>query len=54
MGVPKGRRSNHEGNLKCAIREFEEETDLRSDEYTLLEKCLTFIRRICWFQWRKI
>ena len=37
---PKGRRSNHEGNLKCAIREFEEETDLRSDEYTLLENVL--------------
>ena len=34
---PKGRRSNRENNLKCAIREFEEETDLNKEEYTLLE-----------------
>lgn len=33
---PKGRRSSRETNMKCAIREFEEETDLNSDEYTLL------------------
>jgi len=34
---PKGRRSSHETNMKCAIREFEEETDLSVDEYTLLD-----------------
>ena len=34
---PKGRRSSHETNMKCAIREFEEETDLSSDEYILLD-----------------
>lgn len=34
---PKGRRSNHETNMKCAIREFEEETDLTNKEYTLLD-----------------
>jgi ADP-ribose pyrophosphatase YjhB (NUDIX family) len=34
---PKGRRSAHETNMKCAIREFEEETDLSEDEYTLLD-----------------
>ena len=34
---PKGRRSNRETNIKCAMREFEEETDLSSDEYILLE-----------------
>lgn len=34
---PKGRRSSHETNMKCAIREFEEETDLSCDEYILLD-----------------
>jgi len=34
---PKGRRNNRENNMNCAIREFEEETDLTKDEYTLLE-----------------
>ena len=34
---PKGRRSNRETNIKCAIREFEEETDLTDKEYTLLD-----------------
>jgi ADP-ribose pyrophosphatase YjhB (NUDIX family) len=34
---PKGRRSNHESNMKCAIREFQEETDLSDKEYTLLD-----------------
>jgi 8-oxo-dGTP pyrophosphatase MutT (NUDIX family) len=37
---PKGRRSNRENNLKCAIREFEEETDLNRDEYILLENVM--------------
>ena len=34
---PKGRRSNHENNMKCAVREFEEETDVSREEYILLE-----------------
>ena len=34
---PKGRRSTRESNLQCAIREFEEETDLQSNDYILLE-----------------
>jgi len=34
---PKGRRSRRESNMNCAIREFEEETDLNSDEYILLD-----------------
>jgi len=34
---PKGRRSNRENNIKCAIREFEEESGLSSNDYTLLE-----------------
>ncbi len=35
--IPKGRRNNHESNIKCAIREFQEETDINKDEYILLE-----------------
>jgi len=34
---PKGRRNNHESNCKCAIREFEEETDVLTKDYILLE-----------------
>ena len=37
---PKGRRNNREANLQCAIREFEEETDLDSSEYTIIENAL--------------
>ena len=37
---PKGRRSNRENNLKCAIREFEEETDLKADEYILFDNVI--------------
>ena len=34
---PKGRRNNRETNIKCATREFEEETDLTDKEYILLD-----------------
>ena len=34
---PKGRRNSQETNMKCAVREFEEETDVSSKEYTLLD-----------------
>ena len=33
----KGRRSTRETNKECAIREFEEETDLTNSQYTLLD-----------------
>ncbi len=33
---PKGRRYTHENDLECAIREFEEETNLSPYQYTLL------------------
>lgn len=33
---PKGRRNIKEEDLSCAIREFEEETDFKSEEYKLL------------------
>lgn len=38
-GFPKGRRESYESDLVCAIREFEEETNLKENNYTLLEKC---------------
>ena len=34
---PKGRRSTRETNKECAIRGFEEETDLTNSQYTLLD-----------------
>ena len=36
-GFPKGRRNKTESNHDCAIREFEEESGLESDDYILLE-----------------
>jgi hypothetical protein len=38
-GFPKGRRESYESDLVCAIREFEEETNLEESNYTVLEKC---------------
>lgn len=38
-GFPKGRRESYESDLVCAIREFEEETNLNEKNYTILEKC---------------
>ena len=35
-GIPKGRRNLKESNLLCAIREFEEETGLKKDQYNLM------------------
>lgn len=36
-GFPKGRRNKTESNRECAIREFEEESGLTSDDYILLD-----------------
>ena len=35
-GFPKGRRNLKENNRDCAIREFEEETGITSDEYNII------------------
>jgi len=35
-GIPKGRRNLKESNLDCAIREFEEETGLKKNQYNLI------------------
>jgi len=37
---PKGRRSRRESNIDCAIREFEEECDLNTDEYTIFKNVI--------------
>ena len=36
-GFPKGRRFKQEDNLTCAIREFEEETNLNKNDYEILK-----------------
>ena len=36
MGIPKGRRNNHESNMDCAIREFTEETNIDKKNYKIL------------------
>lgn len=34
-GFPKGRRSDSESDYSCSIREFEEESDMKNDEYSM-------------------
>jgi ADP-ribose pyrophosphatase YjhB (NUDIX family) len=38
-GFPKGRRNLYEPDIVCAMREFEEETSLKENHYTVLEEC---------------
>lgn len=38
-GFPKGRRELYESDLICAIREFEEETTIKENNYLLFEDC---------------
>jgi 8-oxo-dGTP pyrophosphatase MutT (NUDIX family) len=39
-GFPKGRRSYHEKNIECAVREFEEETGYKKDDYIILDNIM--------------
>jgi 8-oxo-dGTP pyrophosphatase MutT (NUDIX family) len=36
-GFPKGRRNPHESDLNCAIREFQEETGLKRNEFNIIQ-----------------
>ena len=38
--IPKGRRNNREVNKHCAIREFQEETNISSDNYSIIHNIL--------------
>lgn len=44
---PKGRRSNRESNIQCAIREFEEETNIPSVKYSIISNIRPFIEDYC-------
>jgi 8-oxo-dGTP pyrophosphatase MutT (NUDIX family) len=35
--IPKGRRNTHETDIECAMREFTEETQMNSNNYTILD-----------------
>ena len=37
-GFPKGRRELYESDLKCAVREFEEETGFTQNMYSIIDK----------------
>jgi 8-oxo-dGTP pyrophosphatase MutT (NUDIX family) len=39
-GFPKGRRNPHESDMNCAIREFQEETGLQRNQFTILQNSL--------------
>ncbi len=39
-GFPKGRRNPHESDINCAIREFQEETGLRRQDFNIIQNTL--------------
>lgn len=41
--IPKGRRSNYENNKNCAIREFGEETNIKSQQYKIIKNIVPLI-----------
>jgi len=41
--IPKGRRNNKEKNKSCAIREFEEETNISQDNYKIINNMVPLI-----------
>lgn len=40
---PKGKKNKNEKNYECAMRELEEETDIKSTDYELIENILPII-----------
>lgn len=45
-GFPKGKRNYGESNLDCAKREFEEETGLSSNDYTILTRLYPIVENV--------
>ena len=45
-GFPKGRRSNMEKNIDCAIREFNEETNLTNSDYNVINSIEPFTEEL--------
>lgn len=45
-GFPKGRRSNMEKNIDCAMREFNEETNLLNSNYLVINNIEPFIEEL--------
>lgn len=45
-GFPKGRRNSNENNINCAIREFNEETNLDINNYTIFKNVLPLIETL--------
>ena len=41
--IPKGRRSGHENNKDCAIREFNEETNIHPQQYKMITNMIPLI-----------
>ena len=41
--IPKGRRKLFENNKNCAIREFLEETNIKEEDYTIINNIIPFI-----------
>ena len=41
--IPKGRRSNHENNKDCALREFNEETNIEHHNFSIINNIIPLI-----------
>lgn len=46
-GFPKGRRTGLESDIDCATREFEEETGLKKNNYTILNRIQPLSENLC-------
>jgi 8-oxo-dGTP pyrophosphatase MutT (NUDIX family) len=45
-GFPKGRRSGKENDIECAVREFREESSLKTDEFQILPNFMPIEERL--------